>query len=110
MDHIRKANPGLPDDTFNYIQSKIQGELSTEMATFMEKWAYPSIESDYSDERIAIHYRVLQFGNRQKTCSEDADRDAANDVTSARISPTIRASNPRCCRPSCCRKEVQTKF
>jgi hypothetical protein len=37
MDHIRKTNPDLPDDTFNYIQSKIQAELSTEMTTFMEK-------------------------------------------------------------------------
>jgi hypothetical protein len=58
MDHIRKANPGLPDDTFNYIQSKIQGELSTEMATFMEKWAYPSIESDYSDEELRY---IIEF-------------------------------------------------
>jgi uncharacterized protein len=52
MDHIRKTNPDLPEDTFNYIQSKIQAELSTEMAMFMEKWAYPMVESDYSDEEL----------------------------------------------------------
>jgi hypothetical protein len=52
MDHIRKTNPDLLDDTFNYIQSKIQAEPSTEMATFMEKWAYPLVESDYNDEEL----------------------------------------------------------
>ena len=108
MDHIRKTNPDLPDDTFNYIQSKIQAELSTEMATFMDKWAYPLIENDYSVEELQYIYRVLQFGDWQETGSEDADRDAANDVTPSRISPTIRASNPGCCRASCRRQEVQT--
>jgi hypothetical protein len=58
MDHIRKANPDVPDDTFNYIESKIQGELSTEMATFMEKWAYPLIEDDYSDEELRY---IIEF-------------------------------------------------
>ena len=58
MDHIRKTNPDLPDDTFNYIQSKIQAELSTEMATFMDKWAYPLIENDYSVEELQY---IIEF-------------------------------------------------
>src|SRR5215469_13005295 len=58
MDHIKKTNPDLPDDTFNYIQSKVQGELSTEMTTFMEKWAYPLVENDYSDEELRY---IIQF-------------------------------------------------
>ena len=52
MDHVSKANPDLSEDTFNYIQSKIQEELSSEMATFMDKWAYPLIENDYSAEEL----------------------------------------------------------
>ena len=58
MDHIRKTNPDLPDDIFNYIQSKIQAELSTEMATFMDKWAYPLIENDYSVEELQY---IIEF-------------------------------------------------
>ena len=58
MDHIRKTNPDLPDDTFNYIQSKIQAELSTEMASFMDKWAYPLIENDYSVEELQY---IIEF-------------------------------------------------
>jgi uncharacterized protein len=58
MDHIRKSNPDLPEDTFNYIQSKIQGELLTEMATFMDEWAYPLIENDYSAEELQY---IIQF-------------------------------------------------
>ena len=59
MDHIRKFNPDLPEDTFNYIQSKIQAELSTEMmATFMNKWAYPLIENDYSVEELQY---IIEF-------------------------------------------------
>ena len=62
MDHIRKANPDLPDDTFNYIQSKIREELSTEMATFMDKWVYPLIENDYSDEELEY---IIEFYSSQ---------------------------------------------
>jgi hypothetical protein len=58
MDHIRKSNPDLPEDTFNYIQSKIQAVLSTEMATFMDKWAYPLIENDYSAEELQY---IIEF-------------------------------------------------
>jgi hypothetical protein len=58
MDHIGKSNPDLPEDTFNYIQSKIQGELSTEMATFMDEWAYPLIENDYSSEELQY---IIEF-------------------------------------------------
>ena len=59
MDHIRKFNPDLPEDTFNYIQSKIQAELSTEMmATFMNKWTYPLIENDYSVEELQY---IIEF-------------------------------------------------
>jgi hypothetical protein len=58
MDHIRKSNPDLPDDTFNYIQSKVQEELSTEMETFMDKWAYPLIENDYSAEELQY---IIEF-------------------------------------------------
>jgi hypothetical protein len=58
MDHIKTANPDLPDDTFNYIQSKIQGELSTEMTAFMDKWAYPLIENDYSAEELQY---IIEF-------------------------------------------------
>ena len=59
MDHIRKFNPDLPEDTFNYIQSKIQAELSTEMmATFMNKWTYPLIENDYSVEDLQY---IIEF-------------------------------------------------
>ena len=58
MDHIRKTNPGLPDDTFNYIQSKVQEELSSEMTTFMQKWAYPLIGNDYSDEELQY---IIEF-------------------------------------------------
>jgi hypothetical protein len=110
MDHIRKTNPDLPDDTFNYIQSKIQAELSTEMATFMEKWAYPLVESDYNDEELQYIIGFYSSETGKKTCTEDADRDTANVVTSSRISPTIRPSNPRYCRASCRRKKVQTSF
>jgi hypothetical protein len=58
MEHIRKSNPDLPEDTFNYVQSKIQAELSTEMATFMDKWAYPLIENDYSVEELQY---IIEF-------------------------------------------------
>jgi hypothetical protein len=58
MDHIRKSNPDLPEDTFDYIQSKIQAVLSTEMATFMDKWAYPLIENDYSAEELQY---IIEF-------------------------------------------------
>ena len=58
MDHIRKSNPGLPDDTFRYIQSKVQGQLSAMMATFMGKWAYPVIENDYSAEELQY---IIEF-------------------------------------------------
>ena len=58
MDHIRKSNPDLLEDTFNYIQSKIQAELSTEMAIFMDKWAYPLIENDYSVEELQY---IIEF-------------------------------------------------
>lgn len=58
MDHIRKANPDIPDDTFNYIQSKVEGELETEMATFMEKWAYPLFENDYNEEELRY---IIEF-------------------------------------------------
>jgi hypothetical protein len=58
MDHIKTANPDLSDDTFNYIQSKIQAELSTEMTAFMDKWAYPLIENDYSAEELQY---IIEF-------------------------------------------------
>jgi hypothetical protein len=58
MDHIRKSNPDLPEDTFDYIQSKIQAVLSTEMATFMDKWAYPLIENDYSADELQY---IIEF-------------------------------------------------
>ena len=108
MNHIRKSNPDLPEDTFNYIQSKIQAELSTEMATFMDKWAYPLIENDYSVEELQYIIEFYSSETGKKTGSEDADRDAANDVTPSRISPAIRPTNPGRRRGSGCRKEVQT--
>jgi hypothetical protein len=58
MDRIRESNPDLPDATFTYIQDKIQTELSTLMGTFMNKWAYPLIENDYSVEELQY---IIEF-------------------------------------------------
>src|ERR1700737_5017581 len=52
MNTIKTSNPTISDETFNYIQEKVQTETLGVIKSFMEQLAYPIYEENFSDKEL----------------------------------------------------------
>ena len=66
MDQIKKSNPTMPDETYNYIRGKVQGELSSILSSFMNQWGYKIWEQDFNEKELqyVIDFYRSETGKR----------------------------------------------
>ncbi len=66
MEQIKKSNPTMPDDTFNYIQNKVQNEMSNILGSFMDQWGYKVWEQTFNDKELqyVIDFYSSETGKR----------------------------------------------